>query len=204
MNPQNPTTPSAPGGTGTFGSSTESSGKLTQAKQAITQTARDTAAKVKTAAADTASKARTEAERLATEKKETAADRIGGYSSAIHESARSLEEQDPNIAWFTHQAADRIQRVADYIRSRDFSGLREDCSGVARQHPAAFFGGMFVAGLLIGNMMKATARPRREDDSSHDYDADWRSQSGSYATEPTTQEELPMTSSPMSPPAPGM
>lgn len=175
----------------------ENSGKLTQAKQAIAQTARDATEKVKSVASDTASKARTEAERLATEKKETAASRVGGYSSALHESARSLEEQDPNIAWFTHRAADRLQGVADYIRTRDFTALREDCAGVARRHPAVFFGGMFVAGLLLGNMMKATARPRNENGDAFDYDdSDWRSQARDYSTESSMQDELPMSTSP--------
>lgn len=172
----------------------ETSGKIGQAKQAISQTARDAASKVKTVAADTAARAKSEAERLATEKKEAAASRVGGYSNALHESARSFEEQDPNIAWFTHQAADRLQGVADYIRNRDFTTLREDCCGVARRHPTAFFGGLFVAGLLIGNMMKATARPRNE---GFDFDdEDWRSQANDYSTE-SSQDELPMSSSPM-------
>lgn len=176
----------------------ESSGKITQAKQAISQTAREAAAKVKTVAADTAAKARGEAERLVGEKKETAADRIGGYSSAIHDSAKSLEESDPNIAWFTHQAADKLQSVADYVRSRDFAGLKDDCCGVARRHPAAFFGGMFVAGLLIGNLMKASARPREETDSSFDFDdADWRRRQNEDYSTTSPQEDLPMSSSPL-------
>lgn len=201
MNPQNSPISSAPGATGSGGSSTENSGKLQQAKQAISQTA----SKVKEAAADTASRAKTEAERLATEKKETAANRVGGYSSALHESARSFEEKDPNIAWFTHQAADRLQGVADYLRQRDFAALREDCCGVARRHPAAFFGGMFVAGLLIGNMLKATARPRNQNDGSLEFDdRDWRAGEKNYANEPSLQDELPMSSSPTPSTTPGM
>lgn len=175
----------------------ESSGKFTQTKQAIAQTARDATEKVKSVASDAASRARDEAERFAAEKKDTAAGRVGSYSSALHESARSLEEQDPNIAWFTHRAADRLQSVADYIRSRDFSSLRNDCADLARRHPAAFFGGLFVAGLLVGNMIKATSRPRSESEESFDYDdTDWRTQAGDYSTERSMQDELPMSTSP--------
>jgi hypothetical protein len=195
MNPQYPTSPSVSGGTDIAGSSTDQSGKLTQAKQAVSQSARDAASKVKTAASDAASRVRSEAERMASEKKEYAASRVGGYSNALHESARSFEEQDPNIAYFTHQAADRLQGVADYIRSRDFGGLRDDCAGVARRHPAAFFGGLFFAGLLVGNLLKATARPRNQ--FSYD-DEDWRSQSNGFADSGPT-EELPMSSSPIAP-----
>jgi hypothetical protein len=183
----------------------ENSGKLSQAKQAISQTARDAASKVKSVAGDATSRAKTEAERLVTEKKEFAASRVGGYSNALHESARSLEQQDPNIAFFTHQAADRLQGVADYIRNRDFTSLREDCCSFSRQHPAAFFGGMFVAGLLLGNMMKATARPRQDDNESTDFDdTDWRTQAGDFSTQSSMQEDLPMSTSPLPSTTPGM
>jgi hypothetical protein len=166
MNPSNdPKIPFAPaGGTGSGGGITEGS-TLTEAKHNLAAKARETASKVKSAAADTAARAKDQAQHVATEKKEAAANRIGSYGSAIHESARSLEEQDPNIAWFTHRAAERIENVANYVRTRDFAGLREDAENVARRHPAAFFGGMFIAGLVLGNIMKASRRNLDEDES---------------------------------------
>lgn len=177
MNPQNSTTPSSPTeGTGLGGSATESSGTLSETKTKLAQTARDAASKVKSTATNTAARAKEEAERFATEKKETAATRIGSYSSAIHETARTLEEKDPNIAWFTHRAADRLQGVADYMRSRDLSSLRHDAEDVARRHPAAFFGGMFLAGLLVGNLVKASRRKLNEgyeDKGAGDSDTEW-------------------------------
>ncbi|HVU35909.1 MAG TPA: hypothetical protein VHE61_20885 [Opitutaceae bacterium] len=137
-------------------------GTMAQAKETVTQTAREAAQRMKSAASDAADRAKSEAQRLATEKKAEAASRIGGYGSAMHESARSLEEQDPNIAWATHRIADRIDRVSDYIRNSDFDQLRADAEGFARRHPMAFFGGLFVAGLVVGNLMKAH-RPAEPD-----------------------------------------
>jgi len=131
---------------------------ITGAKQRIKVAARETADQVKQAAASTFNRAKEETGKLASDKKQAAADRIGGYSSAIHDTAKSLEEKDPNIAWFTHRAAARLQGVADYVRDRDFGGLRSDAENLARRHPAAFFGGLFVAGLVIGNLLKASAR----------------------------------------------
>ncbi len=146
----------APAGDGEMGASgSDTPGTLTQAKQAITSTARDTAARIKSAANDTASRAKSEAQRLASETKETTASRIGGYGSAMHESAKSLEGQDPNIAWATHRVADRIQGVADYIRTSDLSDLKMDAENFARRHPLAFFGGLFIGGLILGNLLKA-------------------------------------------------
>lgn len=148
----------APMNEGSSGAGSGISGTLAQAKQTVSQTARDTAAKIKTTASETASRAKEETQRIAQQKKETAARRVDSYGSALHESAKSLEADDPNIAWFTHRAADRLQGVADYVRSRDFTALRHDTESLARRHPAAFFGGMFLAGLVLGSVLTASRR----------------------------------------------
>ena len=173
MNPTiDPHVPWAPAGdTGLGSGSTDSPGTIAQAKQKITQSARDATTKLKSAASDAATRAKEQAQHVVTEKRDAAASRIGSYSSAIHESARSLEEQDPNIAWLTHKAAERLESVATYVRTRDFHGLREDAEGIARRHPAAFFGGLFVAGLVIGNLLKA--RQDGPDLNSDNRQTDW-------------------------------
>ena len=180
MNPQNSPNPSgATGEAGTRGSVAETSGTLSDTKNRIAETARETASKVKGAASSTALRAKEEAQRFAAEKKETTANRITSYSSAIHDTARSLEEQDPNIAWFTHRTADRLQSVADYVRNRDFTALRQDAEDMARRHPAVFFGGMFLAGLVVGNFVKASRKNTEDQDYMRggDYEKDW-SESG--------------------------
>ena len=146
----------------------DSMGTIAQAKQQITDTARDTAARIKSAASDTAARAKSEAQRLASETKEDTANRIRGYSSAMHESAKSLEDQDPNIAWATHRVADRIQGVADYVRESDFDTLRRDAESIARRHPVAFFGGLFIAGLVVGNLLKAHSSAAETDEDNWD------------------------------------
>lgn len=174
MNPSQPSAPFAPADTA------PAPHGVVNPRQNISASARDAAAHLKSAATDTAARARDEVQRLAAEKKSSAAERLGGYSSAIHDSARSLEENDPNLAWFTHRAADRLQSVADYVRDRDFQELRQDAEDVARRHPALFFGGLFVAGLLVGNLLKASARRMREDAdfSADDGTSDWAATGG--------------------------
>jgi len=148
----------------TGGGGPDSRGALAESKDKLAATARHAAAKVKSAAADTAARAKDQASRVATEKKETTASRLDDYGSAIHESARTLEEKDPNIAWLTHRAADRLRDTADYVRSRDFAGLRDDAERIARRHPGVFFGSMFLGGLLVGNLVKASRRKLDEAD----------------------------------------
>ena len=182
MNPQTTSTSSAStAGHPRIDPASASTGTLADTKNKLTTTARDAAAKVKSAVAGTATKAKDQASHLATEKKEAASARIGGYSSALHDSARTLEEKDPNIAWFTHRTADRLQGVADYLRTRDFHGLRDDCEGIARRHPAAFFGGLFVAGLILGNVVKASRRKLEDADDRNDGPRDAQ---GSWSSDP--------------------
>lgn len=141
-------------------------GGMASAKSSLKATARDAASQVKSAATSAADRVRSDAERFASDKKSATAERIGHYGSAIRESARSLEDTDPNIAWFTHQAADRLEHAADYLRNRDFSQLRNDTEEMARRHPALFFGGLFAAGLLLGTIMKSTSRRLTDSSSS--------------------------------------
>jgi hypothetical protein len=98
--------------------------------------------------------------------KEAAAGRIGGYSDRLRATAQAAEQEDPNIAHFANTAADRLQQAADYMRDADFSRIRQDAADIAHRHPALFMGGMFVAGLVLGNLAKASVQTLRED--SHD------------------------------------
>ncbi|PTX97835.1 hypothetical protein [Opitutus sp. ER46] len=130
-------------------------GVLGQTKQKLSSTA----ASVKSAASETAARAKAEAQRVADQSRQDTASRLGGYGAAMHESAKAFEEQDPNIAWATHQLADRVERFSDYLRERDLGELRMDVEDFARRHPVAFFGGLFLGGFVVGNLIKA--RPPR-------------------------------------------
>lgn len=179
------------GDSDTEGGASDTTGTIAQAKEAITSTARDTAARIKSAADQTASRAKSEAQRLASETKEDTAKRLGGYSSAMHESAKSFEQQDPNIAWATHRVADRIQGVADYVRNRDFGELRNDAENFARRHPLAFFGGLFIGGLIVGNLLKAHELGTEDEDTAGaDEGREWDTgnQSGTEPMMDTTAE----------------
>lgn len=128
---------------------------------------------LKASAASSFSRAKEESARFAAEKKSAAAERVGGYGSAIHDTARNLEEKDPNLAWLAHRTADRVEAIADYIRSRDLLELRNDAEDLARRHPLAVFGGLFVAGLVVGNLIKASGRHGSDLQGLGRYEDDW-------------------------------
>lgn len=138
-------------------------------KTAATEKARQ----LRDAATSTFARAKEETARLAAEKKSAAADRVGGYSSAIHDTARNFEEKDPNIAWLAHRTADRVEQIAEYIRSRDLQALRTDAEDLARRHPAVFFGGLFLAGVVVGNLLKASRRSGSDLQGLGEYEEHW-------------------------------
>jgi len=129
-----------------------------EAGEHIKQTVSSTAARFKEGAADIADQRRTQA-----------ADQVGRVGQTLHNTARSMEEEDPNIAHYAHRIADRIDNVADYVRNHDFASLKNDAADLARRHPVAFLGGLFVAGLVIGNVVKAGAAAARgaKDEAGH-------------------------------------
>lgn len=110
------------------------------------------------------SQAKEKASRLAEEQKKSAADHIGRYGTALRDSAKSVENDDPNIAYYANMAADRIERIADYVRSTDLDGLRDDAAVIARRHPVLFMGGMFFTGVILGGLVKSSAKALRDRD----------------------------------------
>lgn len=105
--------------------------------------------------------------------KEATADRLSDYGEQLRDTARfAREEEDPNIAHLANTAADRLQRAADYVRDADFTRLREDATEMARRHPGLFMGGMFLAGVVVGNLAKASVQSMRDDGQDYSVDAD--------------------------------
>src|SRR6188768_1461801 len=133
---------------------------------------RNTAEKARRAAAKVATQAKDKVAQVAGEQQGAAADKLGGYSSRLRNTARAVGEEDPNIAYFANRAADRLESVADYVRTTDLARLKQDAAGIARRHPALVMGGLLVAGLILGSVVKASVESLRESerDDGEDFD----------------------------------
>jgi hypothetical protein len=127
-------------------------GSLGQRPSSIKQVASD----AKRSAGNMLNQAKERATSMAQEQKQSAAQHIGRYGSALRDSARSVEQEDPNVAYYANRAAESIERIADYVRSTDLAGLQRDAEDIARRRPALFFGGMLLAGVVIGAIVKAS------------------------------------------------
>jgi hypothetical protein len=130
----------------------------TERPSSVKQVASD----AKRSAGNMLNQAKERASSMAQEQKQSAAQHIGRYGSALRDSARSVEQEDPNVAYYANRAAEGIEKVADYVRSTDLAGLQRDAEDIARRHPALFMGGMLLAGIVVGGLVKASAATARE------------------------------------------
>lgn len=95
------------------------------------------------------------------ERKNAAAQYTRDAASAVHDAADSLTEQeDDALAGYINGFADQIDRVGSYIEERELDEIADDTRNVARRYPALFFGGLFVAGLAVGRVLRASENHR--------------------------------------------
>ena len=60
------------------------------------------------------------------------------------------------------RAAERVDRMANYLRRQDMDGLLRDVQRVARNHPEVFLGGALLCGVLIGRFLRSSAPSTHE------------------------------------------
>lgn len=163
----------------TASNSSSSREKIRERTDDLKARASETMADLKHSAGDMARAAQHEASDYANTRKSQAADRLGSYGNAVRHAVDDLREQDPNIAWLADSAAERLERAADYVRDRNLSGMREDAEDFARRHPTAFLGGMFVAGVALGWVIKSARDAEKSGPASYPTDDDDRYDSDS-------------------------
>jgi uncharacterized protein YicC (UPF0701 family) len=90
-------------------------------------------------------------------RKAEGAERIKGFSRAVHGAADQIGQEIPQAADYVHQAASRIEAAADELRNRSIEDLIAGFTRFARQQPAAAFAGAVLAGFVLSRFLK-TAR----------------------------------------------
>ena len=131
---------------------------IAEAKEGLKNTVRETKDKIAAKTKEVAAQAKETGEQYVQQGKERAADRLGGVSQTIRQTADRFEQaQDPNIAHYTRVVAEKLEGAANYLRQHDLQQLKHDGEDLVRQHPAVFFGGMFIAGFAAARFLKASA-----------------------------------------------
>lgn len=95
----------------------------------------------------------------ADEQKQRAADEVANVGEAVRQAAQSLARSgNPNMAQYTAEAADQIDRLAQTVRERGWQEIVGDVEGFARREPALFVALSVAAGFLAGRFLWAPVR----------------------------------------------
>jgi hypothetical protein len=136
----------------------KSRAKSREAAASVKQKAQQTKERVLNKGSEAVHQARDKTRAFAEDRKTQLGERIHGYGSAVHRAAEKLrEEEDPNIAHYADMVAERLDQAADYVQSRDPGMILRDVENAARRRPEIFFGGMFLAGLVLSRFLKASS-----------------------------------------------
>ena len=105
---------------------------------------------------------RSAAERILDDQKQRTAERISGTAEAVRCAAQSLDRsENPAIARYADQAADRIEDFSSLIRERQWSEIVADMEDLARRQPTLFALGAAALGFLAGRLLAVPTDRRR-------------------------------------------
>jgi F0F1-type ATP synthase membrane subunit b/b' len=132
--------------------------KASQAVDQVQQKASQAADQVQDKAGQVADQARQQATTQLASQKERATGGLGTVAHAMRETGDHLRDQDQDtIAGYADQAADQIERLADYLRHRNVNELIGDAQDFARRQPALFLTGAFALGVLGARFLKSSS-----------------------------------------------
>ena len=141
------TTPAGNGPTRAEGGSTAEQAKEKAAEQA------------QQAAGQAKSTMRSQVDQRSTE----AGERVGGFASdarSVGDELRKQGKEQP--AKLADQAADRAERLSDYLKSSDADRILQDVEDFGRRQPWAVIAGGVALGLVASRFLKASSTRRYE------------------------------------------
>src|SRR5882724_5038066 len=109
---------------------------------------------------------RSTAQTILDDQKHRTAEQISGMAEAVRCAAQSLDRsENPAIARYADQAADRIGDFSRLIRERQWSEIVADTEDLARRQPTLFVLGAAAIGFLAGRLL-AVPTDRRQPEKS--------------------------------------
>jgi len=116
------------------------------------------------------------------EQKERGVDELSSLVQAVRQTGQQLRnQQNEGMAQYIDQAAEHMDRMVQYVDSRNVGELIEEAESFSRRHPEAFLGGAFVLGIVAGRFMKSSRATRMSDPISR-----WEEPAASRSTTSTT------------------
>lgn len=123
--------------------------------------AKDLASQAKKQTVKLAGQAREQVNQLVSDRKDQAAERLGGLAGALRDTAHKLQSDDAEgFGNYADRAAEQVEKLSSYLRDNDLRGFVRDTETLARRHPDLFLGGTFLAGLFLARFLKSSAPER--------------------------------------------
>jgi len=94
------------------------------------------------------------------EQKERASGGLGSLAQAVRQTGQELRRQDEGsaVAQYADSAAQQLERMASYLRTRDAAQLFDEAEDLARRQPALFLGGALTLGFLGARFLMASGQ----------------------------------------------
>jgi hypothetical protein len=162
-------------------------GTAEQAKEKAKEQAQQAAGQAK-------STLRTQVDQRSTE----AGERVGGYASDARSVGEQLRQQGKDQpAKLAEQAADRAERLGDYLKHSDADRILQDVEDFGRRQPWAVIAGGVALGLVASRFLKASSTRRYESRAQ----LPERTTAGAYTPAPGATTVPPPATNPAPPPA---
>lgn len=129
----------------------------TRMKDDMAEKARGLAGQAREATGKLAGRAREQANRLVEDRKGQAVSSLDSLSGVLRDSAGRLRGEQSFFGDYAEGAAERVDRLARYLRESDPERFLRDAEDFARRRPEVFVGGMFVTGLLLARFLKSSS-----------------------------------------------
>jgi len=140
-----------------------SSDSLGGTVQGVTDQAKDTAGQVADQAKETAGQVAEQAKEQATSRlesqKERAVDTLVTVGQALRQTGQHLHQQEqPAVGGYIDQAAERVEMLTNYLRTRDVPALVAETQDLARRRPGLFLSGAVALGFIGARFLKSSGQ----------------------------------------------
>lgn len=125
----------------------------------IEQQAEELTEQAKAKASEATAQIRATAENTFDEQKERTVQQAEGIASALRQSSNELRANDQEaFAHYTDMAAEQVEYLSGYVRSKGLNDVVNDVQQLARRQPELFVAGMLAGGFLLGRFLKSSQR----------------------------------------------
>jgi hypothetical protein len=127
----------------------------------VTEKAKDTAGQAVDQAKQTAGQVAAQAKQQATSQlesqKERTVDTLDTVAQALRQTGQHLSQGEQTaVGGYVEQAAERVEKLTDYLRTRDVASLVAETQHFARRNPGLFLGGALALGFIGGRFLKSS------------------------------------------------